>query len=104
MFPALAAGVALVDATIVSDNQTQRDRRFRWLVFVLGFRRFRRQRTSILNGQRVHIRMQFVRKILAKSFSTIIGNEECETEQINPLIVRWIDPNLAEIEWARIEI
>ena len=48
--------------------------------------------------------MQFVRKILAESFSTIIGNEECEAEQINPLIVRGIDPNLAEIEWARIEI
>src|SRR5881227_130348 len=104
MFPALAAGVALINATIVSDNQTQRDRRFRWLVLVLGFRRLRRRRTSILNGQRMHIRMQFVRKILAESFSTIIRNEKCEAEQINPLIVRGIDPNLAEIEWARIEI
>src|SRR5207237_7706404 len=47
MFPALAAGVALINATIVSDNQTQRDRRFRWLVLVLGFRRLRRRRTSI---------------------------------------------------------
>src|SRR6476659_6125789 len=104
MFPALAAGVALINATIVSDNQTQRDRRFRWLVLVLGFRRLRRWRASMLNGQGVHIRMQFVRKILAESFPTVIGNEECEAEQINPLIVRWIYPNLAEIEWARIEI
>src|SRR4029079_15566518 len=104
MFPAFAAGVALVNATIVSDNQTQRDRRFRWLVLILGFRWLRRRRTSILNGQRVHIRMQSVRKILAEIFSTIIGNEECEAKQINPLIVRRIDSNLAEIEWARIEI
>src|SRR5438876_1338445 len=104
MFPTLAAGVALVNATIISDNQTQRDRRFRWLVLVLGFRRFRRRRTSILNGQRVHVRMQFVRKILAKCFSTVIRNEEREAEQVNPLIVRWIDSNLAEIKWARIQI
>src|SRR5205823_14760505 len=78
MFPVLSAGVALINATIVSDNQTQRDRRFRWLVLALGFRRFRRRRTSILNSQRVHIRMQFVRKILAESFSAIIRNEKCE--------------------------
>src|SRR5438132_10707604 len=104
MFPAFAASVALINATIISVNQAQRDRRFRWLVLVLGFRRFWRRRASILNGQRVHIRMQFVGKILAESFSTIIRAEEREAQQINPLIVRWIDPNLAEIKWARIQI
>src|SRR5437868_11663890 len=104
MLPALAAGVALVNATVISDDQTQRNRWLWWLVLVLGFRRFWRRRTSILNGKRVHIRMQLIRKIFAKCFPTVIRSKEREAEQINTLIVRGIDPNLAKIKWARIQI
>src|SRR5947207_9472034 len=81
MLPALAAGVALVNATVISDDQTQRNRRLRWLVLVLRFRRFWRRGTSILDGKRVHIRMQFVRKIFAKSFPTVIRSEERRSEE-----------------------
>src|SRR3982751_4844799 len=104
MFPAFASGIALVNATVISDDQPQRDRGFWCFVFLLGFRRLWRKRAPVLDGERMHIRMQFLRKILAKSLATVVGSEERKAENKNTLVISWIDPNLTKIKRTGIDI
>src|SRR5437016_6987096 len=104
MFPALPSGVTLVNAAIVPDQQTLTNARLRRLVLVFRFWRLRRGHCSRLNRERVTIGMKFLGQIFAEIFSPIIRNEQREPEQIHALIVRWIDPDLAEIKRARIVI
>src|SRR5690349_4320354 len=46
--------------------------------------------------------MRFFGQILAKILSTVIRNQQCEFKKVNTLVIRWIDPNLAEIKRTRI--
>src|SRR5207302_898099 len=88
-------GATLIVA-IVADEQTLTNARLRRLVLVFRFRRLRRGHCSRLNRQRVTIGMKFLGQIFAEIFSPIIRDEQGEPEQVDALIVRWIDPDLAE--------
>src|SRR5262249_53277317 len=50
------------------------------------------------------IGMHFVRKIFAEIFPAVVRNEQRHSENVNPLIVSRIDPNLAEIKRPRIDV
>src|SRR5262245_13898407 len=60
MIPVFAAGEALIDAAVRSEQQTLANWWFRGLVFVFRFRRLRRRRCASLNRECVTIRMNFL--------------------------------------------
>src|ERR1700693_375359 len=103
VIPILAARKTLIEAAIGPEQQSQTNRRFRWFVLVFGFRRFGRRRAVRLNREGVAIGMNFLRKIFAEVFATVIGHHQSELQKIDALIVPRIDPNLAEIKRARID-
>src|SRR6266567_1717640 len=103
MIPALAGRETLVNAAVGSEQYALANQRFRRFVLVFRFWRFRRRHGAWLNSKCVTIRMYFLGKIFPEIFPTVIGNEQRELEQINSLIVGWVDPDLAEIKRARID-
>src|SRR6266446_4093829 len=103
MIPAFASRKALVNAAVSSEQYALANQRFRRFVLVFRFWRFRRRHGAWLNGKCVTIGMHFLGKIFPEIFPAIIGNEQPEPEQINSLIVGWVDSDLAEIKRARID-
>ena len=103
MIPAFASRKALVNAAVSSEQYALANQRFRRFVLVFRFWRFRRRHSAWLNGKCVTIRMHLLGKIFPEIFPAIIGNEQPEPEQINSLIVGWVDSDLAEIKRARID-
>src|SRR6266404_1153323 len=102
MIPAFASGETLINAAIGAQQQTLTNRRLGRFVFVFRFWRFGCRSRSWLNNKRVAIGMNFFRQIFPEVFPGVIGYQQRETEQINALIVRRIDPDLTEIKWARV--
>src|SRR6266699_4736126 len=102
MVPILSAGKTLIKTAIGPEQQSLTDRRLRRFIFVFRLWRFRRRHSPGLDRQRVTIRMNFFGKIFAEIFAAVIRHEERELEQINALIVRRIDPDLAEVKRAGI--
>src|SRR5437879_11652538 len=74
----------------------------RMLVYVHLFWRYGQRGRVLLNYKRVAVRVNFFGKIFPKILSAVVRYEQCETEQINTLIVRRVDADLAEIERTRI--
>src|SRR5256885_6159208 len=102
MVPILSAGKTLIKTAIGPEQQSLTDRRLWWFIFVFRLWRFRRRHSPGLDRQRVTIGMNFFGKIFAEIFAAVIRHEERELEQINALILRRIDPDLAEIKRAGI--
>src|SRR5437870_3534589 len=102
MIPAFAGRERFINAAIGSEQNTLANWRLRRLVFVLGLGRFRRGHGSRLNDHGVTIGMDFLGKIFAESFAAVVGNEQREPQTIHALIVRRINPDLAEVKWTRI--
>ena len=48
--------------------------------------------------------MHFLGKIFPEILPAIIGDEQGHAEHIDALIVRRVDPDLAEIKWPRIDV
>src|SRR4030095_11413875 len=104
MIPRLPRGEALINSAVGSEEEPLANRRFWRLVFVFRFGRFRRGRRARLKGKRMTIRMHLLGKILPKILPAFIGDEQGHAEHIDALIVRWIDPDLAEVKRARIDV
>src|SRR6266404_5461092 len=102
MIPTFAGRKTLINASVGPEQQPLTDRRLGWLVFVFRFGRFGRRGSARLNDKRVAVRMDFFGKIFPKIFPAVVRYEQCETEQINTLIVRRVDADLAEIKRTRV--
>src|ERR1700736_5028122 len=102
MIPAFPGREALVNATIGPEQQPLTNRRLGRLVFIFRFWRFGRGDRSGLNHKRGAMGMNFFRKVFPEIFPAVVRNEQRETEEVNALIVRRIDANLAEVKWPRI--
>src|SRR4030095_6510737 len=104
MIPRLPRGEALINSAVGSQEEPLANRRFWRLVFVFWFGRFRRGRRARLNDKRMTVRMHLLGKILPKILPAFIGDEQGHAEHIDALIVRRIDPDLAEIKWSGIDL
>src|SRR6266496_2411748 len=103
MVPALAGGKTLINAAVSSEQNALTNWWLRRFVFVFRLWRFWRRHRARLNGKRVTIGVDLFRKIFPEIFSAIVGNEQCESEKVNALIVCRIDADLTEIKWARVD-
>src|SRR6266404_5598878 len=101
MIPTFAGRKTLINASVGPEQQPLTDRRLGW-VFVFRFWRFGRRGSARLNDKRVAVRMNFLGKIFPEIFPAVVRYEQSETEQINTLIIRRVDADLAEIKRTRV--
>src|SRR6516225_1144831 len=98
MIPILSTGKALIHTAIRSEQHALAHLRLWRFVSFFRLRWFRRWHSAGLDRERVMIGMSFFGQILAKVFSGVIRYEQCESEQIDALVIRGIDTNLTKIK------
>src|SRR5262249_51195816 len=123
VIPRLAPSVALINTTIGSENQPLRDWRFLLFFFFrppisTGSRQRRgrscwsrpfvtlpsRKGRALLNGECMTVGMHFLREIFPKILSPFIRRQHRHPQHINALRIRRIDPDLAKVKWAGIDV
>src|SRR5262249_21513937 len=57
-----------------------------------------------IDGQRVVVGMNFLAEVLAPCDAAVFGDDEDEAEEVDAQCVGGVDTDLAEVEWARVEI